>query len=176
VDGTQDAPQEDTKAPAVAAQDGEDMEGEKDGGGDDGEEAGGGEQQKFVFIGSDVNRSWSQHFDVVEVAAEILANMACLVKNTVLSAATGPAAQDEEEYEDWSDDEESELKMDQIALSSAPPLPSSSPSSAVSDVSTPPPLLPPSCSVFSLGNSSTHVPLLARASLSSRRPTPHSIS
>lgn len=36
--------------------------------------------------------------------------MACLVKNTVLSSA-----QEEDEYEDWSDDEESELKMEQIA-------------------------------------------------------------
>ena len=130
VDGTT-SPQEDTNAPAGSLQSAEDMEREN------GEESGDGEQQKLVFIGSDVDRSWARYFDVVEVAAEILANMACLVKNTVLSI-TGTAAQDDEEYEDWSDDEESELKMEQIAannLNSASQLSSPTADTAVNDVS-----------------------------------------
>lgn len=130
MDGTS-SPQEDTNAPAGSVQNGEDVEREN------GEESGDGEQQKVVFIGSDVDRSWTRSFDVVEVAAEILANMACLVKNTVLSVA-GTAAQDDEEYEDWSDDEESELKMEQIAANnstSASQLSASPADTAVNDVS-----------------------------------------
>jgi hypothetical protein len=149
VDGTP-SPQDDTKAADGNGND-NGMEGDKDGEEGDGEGEGGDEQQqKLVFIGSDVNRTWTQHFDVVEVAAEILANMACLVRNTVLSAG----AAGDEEYEDWSDDEESELKMEQIAAANASPSVgngnsvTSSGSSAVNDVS--PPLSPLLCCHYPL--------------------------
>lgn len=57
--------------------------------------------------------------------------MACLVKNTVLAPN-----QEDEEYEDWSDDEESELKMEQIAAINERKIQgeSSSSTSAVNDV------------------------------------------
>jgi hypothetical protein len=149
VDGTASA-QEIAAQPPVAGAEAEEMEGA----GSSKEEGGGGES-KVVFIGSDVDRTWTQYFDVVEVpssspslpfpsshpvqvAAEILANMACLVKNTVLSSA-----QEDEDEEEWSDDEESELKMEQIAsgngsVSQHP----DSLSTPVSDVSTESPATP----------------------------------
>jgi hypothetical protein len=148
VDGTASA-QEIAAQPPVAGAEAEEMEGA----GSSKEEGGG--ESKVVFIGSDVDRTWTQYFDVVEVAsvlslppspsshpvqvaAEILANMACLVKNTVLSSA-----QEDEDEEEWSDDEESELKMEQIAsgngsVSQHP----DSLSTPVSDVSTESPATP----------------------------------
>ena len=97
---------------------GDDMEAVKGEGAEDaeGEEGeGGGESDKLVFVAGDVDRSWTAYFDVIEVAAEILANMACLVRNTVLT--TGPNADGEVNEEDWSDNEEDEQKMEQIASS-----------------------------------------------------------
>jgi hypothetical protein len=62
VDGTSSA--QEMAAQAPAAEETDEMEGA--GGGAKG--ADGGVENKVVFIGSDVDRSWTQYFDVVEVA------------------------------------------------------------------------------------------------------------
>ena len=82
-----------------------DESGEKGGDKDDGGEE--------VYVGGEVEKPWGSTFEVMEVAAEILANVAVILKEQC-------GRQEEEQhgdYEDgeWGDDEEDERRMETIA-------------------------------------------------------------
>lgn len=89
---------------------GDDLEGGGDDDVDDQKEEGGGEE---VYVGGDVDKPWMPTFEVLEVAAEVLANIAVILKEQCGGA-------DEEERGDydegeWDDDDENERRMEAIA-------------------------------------------------------------
>jgi hypothetical protein len=86
------------------------------------EEEGDGEESKLVFVAKDVERPWTIDFEVVQVAAEILANMCCLVRSSTIG--TEEREGEGEGEGDWSDDDENELKMESIASHVAGGMPS----------------------------------------------------
>mmetsp|Transcript_15322 Transcript_15322/g.23072 ORF Transcript_15322/g.23072 Transcript_15322/m.23072 type:complete len:746 (-) Transcript_15322:81-2318(-) len=77
-----------------------------EGEGDTGEQD---DEGRVVYIGRDTEKPWATEFEVSEVAAEILANMACVLRNSM------GYNDDINEEADWSDDDENELKMENMA-------------------------------------------------------------